>query len=183
MTINPDNEIVEKLVANKLMIEMSRAISESMSQFAAWLLLGFSASFTLILANIATVSNFVETASIKSAVLVFLVSLLVAVVQRWIAASIMSGHKSGDAGAAIDAELNAQGIILNQSTVLSELEKASYYPAKWLIKIQFKKFREGDLTVGGRQQLKMSQIQALLMLVQVLLAAASIAILMFGLKV
>lgn len=161
---------------------MARSVSQSHANFATWLLAGFSAAFTLILVNLDVVSKFVELSSVKFAVLLFLVSLIIAVLQRWISTVLQAGFQSGDEGAKIDAHLNSNGLVVNQEVLLREIEKASFYPAKYFMKIQYDKIRAGDLTVAGRQNAKLAQIQGLLMLSQVIIAVTSIVVLVLGLN-
>lgn len=172
-----------KRVANILLIEMARGASQSLSQFASWLLAGFSAAFTLIILNIESISNFIDLSAFKKAVFIFLLSMILAVLQRWLVSMLDSGFKGGDAGNKIDAAINQANAAVNYEVLLREVENASFYPGKWLVKMQFQKLQKGDLTVAGRQQFKLAQIQGFLMFFQVLFAVWSIFVFVQGIKV
>ena len=162
---------------------MAKAISESHSTFATWLLAGFSAAFTLILANIEEVSKFIETASIKEALFIFLYSMALAVIQKWLNTIIQGAFKGGEEGAKLDAALIQSGVQINPEILLQEIENASWYPAKFLIKRQYNKVRAGDLLVGGRQQFKLAQLQGFLLLTQMGFAIWSLVVLINGIMV
>jgi hypothetical protein len=164
------------------MIGMARAISDSITQLATWLLAGFSAAFALILANLDDVSKFVAIETIKKAVFLFLASLILAVLQRWLSTILQAGFQGGEIGEKLGAELGQNNIEVNIESVLLEVEKATFYPAKFLVIRQYKKVRTGDFTVGGRQQLKLAQVQGLLMLVQVVMAVSSLVVLVMGIN-
>ena len=178
-----NEEEFTKKVANTLMLGMAKGVSESLSKFATWLLAGFSAAFTLILANLDNVTKFIQVNAIKEAVFLFLISLVIAVVQRWIFTIIQAGSLGSDEGMKIDSGLNQAGLAINKEVLLKEIEDASFYPAKYYIKKQYDKIRGGDHTVGGRQQIKLAQIQGFLMLAQVLMAVLSLVVFVNGIKV
>lgn len=172
-----------KQIANKLMIEMARGVNESTSVFATWLLAGFSAAFGLILVNLDGILEFVEVNAVKNAFFLFLVSLLIAVIHKWLSAILQAGFRGGDEGEKVDSVLNQSGLTVNQELLLAEIERACLPPTRFLVKRQYRKLRSGDITVAGRQQLKLAQIQSFLMLGQILMAVLSIFFFIKGIKV
>ena|GEM_PF-4059000 len=175
-------EDVSQLVANRLLTEMARSLSETHSKFSAWLLAGSSAVFGLILANLDSVSKFVAIDVVKCGANLLLLSLIAAVIQRWVFSIVQAGIKGGDSGAQMDQEIRAGNFTFDQEKLFFEIEKASFYPAKWLIRWQYGKLKDGDATVSGRQQLKLAQLQGFCLLLQIFLAVASVAVLVSGLN-
>ncbi|MDL0433147.1 hypothetical protein QPM17_18560 [Marinobacter sp. TBZ242] len=175
-------EDVSHHVANQLMTEMARSLSESHSKFSGWLLAGSSAIFGLILANLDSVSTFVAIDAVKSGTTYLLWSLIVAVVHRWLFSIVQAGIQGGDRGAQMDQQIRAGNYSYNQEVLCSEIENASFYPAKWIIRWQYRRLKNGDITVAGRQHLKLAQIQGFCLLLQILLAVASVAVLVSGLN-
>ncbi|WP_375169655.1 hypothetical protein [Marinobacter sp.] len=175
-------EDVSHQVANQLMTEMARSLSESHSKFSGWLLAGSSAIFGLILANLDSVSKFVAIDAVKTGATYLLSSLIVAVVHRWLFSMVQAGIQGADRGAQIDEQVKVGNYTYNQETLCSEIENASFYPAKWLIRWQYRKLKNGDTTLAGRQHLKLAQIQGFCLLLQIIFAVVSISVLVLGLN-
>lgn len=175
-------EDVSQQVANQLMTEMARSLSESHSKFSGWLLAGSSAIFGLILANLDSVSTFVAIDAVKCGATYLLWSLIVAIVHRWLFSIVHAGIQGADRGAQMDEQVRAGNYTYNQETLCSEIENASFYPAKWVIRWQYKKLRDGGITLAGRQNLKLAQVQGFCLLLQIILAVASVAVLVSGLN-
>ena len=178
-----DKEIATKQATNALLLGIARVLSESHSAYATWLLAGFSAAFTLVLANMDIATKYIETASIKSALYVFLYSIGLAVIQKWINSVIQGGFKGGEEGNKVDIALAQNNMEIDQEFVLKEIEKATWYPARFLIKWQYNKVRQGDLLVVGRQQFKLAQLVGLLLLAQISFALYSLWLIIGGIRV
>jgi hypothetical protein len=176
-------EINSKQIANALMIAMAKSSTETNSSFASWLLAGSSAAFALVLTNIDSLSKFVDASAIKEALFLFLFSVGIAIVQKWLNSIIIAGLKGGEEGAKIDAVISQSGLIVQYELVLKAIEDAAWYPAKYFIRNQYNKLRAGDILAGGRVQLKLAQAHGFLMLAQGAIAIFSLAILISGIKV
>lgn len=86
--------------AKETLLVIARRVGDALPAFTSWLLAGMGAAFTLVLANVDTVSKFVAIANIKFGAIVFLLSLAVAVLATQLAAIIKATLASLD-----DAEL------------------------------------------------------------------------------
>jgi hypothetical protein len=152
--MQPVANIVEKLLAAKMLASAAGHSSSQLSSFSGWLITGFAAGFGLLLANIESISKFVEPRRVGLAILFFLGAVLVHVVQRWLAAitagSIAAGNDAGTASANHNQEIDFK-------VVFAEMERASYRPARWFIRRSFAKVASGDLAGAGRMQFKLAQ--------------------------
>jgi len=167
----------EGILIGKMLGIMAINVTTAQETFSSWLLAGFGAAFALILSNIESVSNFISIDSIRKGVFLFLIALAAGVLQRWIGAGVRAGFFSGSNGESLGKELH-EGI--DFSVVLKEVEKATFYPQRWLVAWSFKKIQDGDYAVSGRILAKMAQIQGWLVIIQAALVIYSIVVLING---
>jgi len=171
-----------KIFAGKLLTVASKNIGESLSSYAGWLLAGFAAALTLILANIKTVSEYIDTANIKYSIYLFLVALFIGVLQRLLLTILSSSIKSGEEGERIGETEGNNGATIDLEIVFQEMLDAAYWPVNKLISPQLEKIKNGDFAVAGRMQYKMAIIGSFLTLIMALLAVTSIVVLVAGIN-
>ncbi len=171
-----------KILAGKLLTVASKNIGESLSSYSGWLLAGFAAALTLIMANIKTVSEYIDTANIKYSIYLFLVALFVGVLQRLLFTILSSSIKSGEEGAKLGEIEDKNGTTIDIEIVFKEMLDAAYWPLNKLISPQLEKIKNGDFAAAGRMQYKMAMIGSFLTLIMALLAVASIVVLVAGLN-
>ena len=176
-------DVAAKQVANLLMLSMAKGSSEISSSFASWLLAGSSTAFMLVLTNIDTLTKYIKAFAIKEALFLFLYSVALAIVQKWISSIINAGIRGAEEGAKLDNAINQTGIAVQYEVIMQAVEDAAWFPAKYFIRKQYKKIRAGDILAGGRQQLKLAQLHSFLMLAQGTIAIISLAYLISGIKV
>ena len=171
-----------KIFAGKLLSAASKNIGESLSSYSAWLLAGFAAALTLILANISTVSEYIDTANIKYSIFLFLIALFIGVLQRLLFTVLSSSIKSGEEGAKLGEIEGENGSTIDFEVVFKEMLEAAYWPANKLISSGIEKAKKGDFAATGRMHYKMAMIGSLLTLIMALLAVASIVVLVIGIN-
>ena len=162
-----------KKVANKLMIEMARGASESISAFSAWLLAGFSVAFGLILVNLEGAMRFVEKDAIREAFFLFLMSVVMAAIQKLLSSILQAGFQGADQAERVGAGLSQSGLTIDKEVLFTEIEKACLPPIRIFVNKKYDKLRNGDVTVAGRYQLKLAQFQGFFMLAQIIMAVLS----------
>lgn len=169
----------EKILVGKLLSLVSQSVTTSLEKFSGWLLAGVGAGFALILSNIDAIREFIYIESIKLAVYIYLAALALGILQRWLAAGIngasLVAKESEDLGR------NAADSV-NFDNVLTEIERATLYPQKWLVRYQFNKVRSGDFAIAGRMQAIMAQVQGFFVLGQGILVIAAIIIMVSDLN-
>jgi hypothetical protein len=65
---------------------------------------------------------------------------------------------------------------------MAEYERGLLPPIRWIARAQMKKALSGDIAAGARMIAKLSQLQALLVVSQSILALVAVAAMVFGLK-
>jgi len=173
------NNVHESILIGKLLSATAYGVTVSLEKFSGWLLAGFGAAFTLILSNIDSISKFITTEDIKNGVVFYLIALAAGVLQRWLASSIQASAMVSKE--AEELGKNAAGQF-DPENIFSEIEKATFYPQKWLVQFQFNKVRNGDFAAPGRMQVTMTQIQGFLVLIQGILVISSIVVIIRGLS-
>lgn len=168
MTTPPqETSRAEAIFLGKVLTMMANRMVTELVAFSSWMILGFSAVLGLMLANLGTVSNFLEPTTIGIVVKLFAVSVLLHVVQRYLAAIVM-------AGAALGKELESTPPNdLNFERFTQKLEEATLWPSRYMVRWSNRKILAGDLAVGGRMHAVMAQVLAWLAFAQAITAIAA----------
>jgi len=134
------------------------------------MILGFGAILGLVLANIDTVSKFVAPDALGLAIKLFLVAVVFNVLQRYMA-SIVS------ASVTLTGEIEAMPVHPNadMAALMGQLEDATLWPTKLMVRWSNRKIATGDFAVGGRLNARLAQAQAWFVFVQ-LIAVVSAAL-------
>jgi len=154
-----------------------------MGSFGTWLLVGVGATYSLVLANLASVQQFVSLGSVRSGLLLLLTAVVLGVLQRWLGAIVGASSAAAEKADKIGRDLADQDINLDFQVLFREMERGTYYPAKWIVKHSFSKVMAGDIAASGRMSASIAQIQSFLVLAQVAVAIAAIATIACGVKV
>ncbi|UYK76877.1 hypothetical protein NG825_00235 [Xanthomonas sacchari] len=176
-------EIHERVTAGRLLSLAAAHVSEHMGSFGTWLLVGVGATYSLVLANLASVQQFVSLWSVRSGLLLLLAAVALGVLQRWLAAIVGASSAAAEKADKIGRDLADQDIDLDFQVLFREMERGTYYPAKWIVKRSYSKVMAGDFAAFGRMSAGIAQVQSYLVLAQVGCALAAIASIAFGVKV
>lgn len=172
-----------KILAGRLLSLSAGRASSSLDQFSGWLLSGFGAAFALLLANIDPVSRHLSIGALRLALLLFLAALVVSMLSRLLATVVGAGASAAAEAEPIGRGLAEAGIEVNFKTVLREAEQATFWPLRLAVASSFKRVEQGDFAAAGRLHAKLTQVLAVLVLVQVIIATISAAVLACGLAV
>lgn len=157
----------ESIYLGKILTMMANRISTELMGFSSWMILGFSAVLGLLLANLDTVSKFLEPTTIGIVVKLFAASVLLHVVQRYMAAIVI-------AGAALGKEMESMphsDIDIHWFT--EKLAAATLWPSRYMVRWSNKKILAGDIAVAGRTHALIAQVLAWLALAQAIVAIAA----------
>jgi len=102
-----------------------------MGSFGTWLLVGVGATYSLVLANLASVQQFVSLGSVRSGLLLLLTAVVLGVLQRWLGAIVGASSAAAEKADKIGRDLD---INLDFQVLFREMERGTYYPAKWIVK-------------------------------------------------
>lgn len=171
--------INEYTAAQKTLLAATRRAGDAMSPFANWLLGGFGAGFALVLANIETVSKFIAVTHIRFGLLVFLGSLGVAVLGTYLSTMVKAGLGAQEDGELLGRTLQTE---FDLSLFIAEYERGLLPPVKWIARAQMNKALRGDVAASARMLAKLSQVHALLVVCQSLLALVALGAMAAGLR-
>ena len=101
---------------------------------------------------------------------------------NYLSAIVKVALAAQDNGDAIGKSIAAQTTELDLSRILDEYRRGLLPPVRWIAESSINKVLQGDIVAGARLIAKLSQVQALLVLAQGLLAIVAVAALAFGLK-
>lgn len=158
----------DSIFAGRVLTAMANRVSSELVAFSSWILLGFGAILGLVLANIQTVSKFVAPESLGFAVKLFLVAVIFNVLQRYMAAIV-------SASVTLAKEVEAMPIHPNadMAAFLGEIEAATLWPMKIMVRWSSRKIAAGDFAVGGRLNARLAQAQAWFVFVQLIVVVAA----------
>jgi hypothetical protein len=155
------------LVAEMLLTSAGNA-SKLVDSFSGWLLAGFGIATTLLLGQYDTMARHVCAHTIRWTLLLFGLSLVFALVEKYMALLIASAFSGAESSRATlsrhsDIDPNKLGYVLDQ------MEKSMYQPGRWFVHRSFEKAKVGDVISGPRKYLRLAQIQGLVMVSQIIL--------------
>ena len=100
----PINELT---AAQKTLIAATRRVGDELPPFSTWLMGGSGAALALVAVNIGTVSKFIEITHIRFGIIVFLLSLAVAVVATYISTIVKAALGAQEDGEALGKEIGS----------------------------------------------------------------------------
>lgn len=171
------------MTAGRLLATAAAQISAHLDSFCSWLLIGVGGAYALVLANLGSVQQLVSPRSLQKSLLLLLIAIVIGVFQRWLAAIVSASAATGEKAEQIGNDLAAQDIELDFKVVSREMERGTYYPAKWMVRRSFNKAMSADFAASGRIASAISQIQSMLAFILVGFVVAAIAVTVFGVKV
>ena len=177
------SETQANILAGQLLVVATQKVSNSFDTFSGWLAAGFGAAFALFIANLKPMSEFVMLGSVRCAASLFLVSTVLAVIDKLLASFIAAGTAAAIEGAAIGKDLVERQIQIDVATFFAETEKALFWPGSWFARRAFAKAQAGDFAGPGRMYTKVAQAQALAVIVQAILCLVAAVIIVCGLTV
>lgn len=177
------SETQANIFAGQLLIVATQKVSSSFDTFSGWLAAGFGAALALFIANLDSISKFASMGSIKCASLLFLVSAVLAVINKLLASFIAAGTTAAIEGAALGKDLAERQVQIDITTLFAETEKALFWPGSWFARRAFAKAQSGDFAGPGRMYTKAAQLQALAVIIQAVLSLAAAVSIVRGLAV
>ena len=172
----------ERMAAQQALLAATRRVSGALPSFSKWLMAGFGAAFTLTVANIEAVSKFIDVSHIRLGLLLFLISLGLAVVSTYLGTIVNAAMAAQEDGEALGQRIIESKQPFSVETFSSEYEQGLFPPIRWIARSSMEKAKRGDIVAGARMIAKISQIQALLILAQGILAVVAAGAMAIGLK-
>jgi hypothetical protein len=176
------NLINEQIAAQQTLLAGARRVSAALPTFSTWLMAGFGAAFTLALVNIETVSKFIEITHIRFGLVLFLVSLVLAVLGTYLGTIVTAALAAHEDGELIGKKISESKQKFDLSMFAREYERGLFPPIRWVAHSAMKKAMHGDVVAGARMIAKLSQLQTLMVVAQGVLAVVAAGALAVGLK-
>lgn len=179
---DPIESIDELTAAQLALLGATRSVSEALPTFSTWLMAGFGAAFALILANIDNVSQFIDIRHIRLAILLFLVSVVVAVFSNYLAVVVKAGLAAQAEGERLVKRLKSNSGPFDIELFSTEYKRGLFPPISWITQAAMERAKRGDTVASARMIAKISQVQVLLVVAQGMLAVVAAGAVAFGMK-
>ena len=153
----------------QVLTAMAECMSAGLSKFSGWVLVGYAGILGALLANLDSASKFLAPGTLSTLSLLFSLVVILNLLQRYSAAVVSS---SAEAGKRVKEQPAPRSTDIDK--FLKELECATLWPARLMVRRTNRKLLEGDLAAGGRLLSKLAQVEAWLVFAQVLVSVASI---------
>jgi hypothetical protein len=180
---NQEPPIDERTAAKKTLIAATRRVGDALPPFSSWLMAGSGAALSLVVAKIETVTKFIYISHIRFGLIVFLVSLGVAILATYLSTLVKAALGAQEDGELLGKEIGATDQKFDVLLYMAEYERGLLPPIRWVARSSMKKAMRGDVVAGARMLAKLSQVHALLVVCQSILSLLAIGALAFGLKV
>jgi hypothetical protein len=177
------SELQARVLAGQLLTLAARKSSSTLDIFSGWLLAGFGAGFALLLANLDSITKFLSLSNLKLGASLFLISAVLAVLEKLIASFVASGAGAGIEGGELGKKLAEDDVEFDRTVLFREIEKALFWPGSRFAKRAFEKAQAGDFAVTSRVFIKASQVQGVVVLGQAALSLAAAMVVVCGLAV
>lgn len=161
----------------QVLMAMAECMSAGLSKFSGWMLVGYAAILAALLANLDSAAKFLAHGTLRKLAVLFSVVVLLNLLQRYSAAVVASSSEVGN-------KVKEQPFPSNMDieAFLAELEAATLWPARLMVRRSNRKLLAGDLAAGGRLLSTFAQIEAWLVFAQVLVSVAATLVLAYGLR-
>lgn len=174
--------IDERMAARDALLSSARNVNQALPTFSTWLMTGFGAAFVLILANIDKVSIFIDIRNIRFAVLVYLLGVVIAIIANYLSVIVKSSIAASADGDLLAKRLKANQEPFKLDIFMTEFERGIFPHNLWVVRRSFEKAKKGDIVAPARLIAKISQVQALLVVAQGLLAVLAASAIACGMK-
>jgi hypothetical protein len=165
------------------LVAAASKVNEALSSFSGWLMAGIGAAFSLLLANVEKVSEFILASHIRYALLLLLVCLVISVFAKLLSALVSSALGSHEAGEVLAKEIASSGQIFDVNLYITEFERGLFPYQRWMARKTLDKAKAGDSVASARLIAKLSQVQAMLVLLEASLVIVAAGTLVCGLKI
>jgi hypothetical protein len=148
----------------RVLMAMAECTSSGLSKFSGWMLVGYAGILGALLANLDSSSKFLAADTLSRLAILFSGAVFLNLLQRYSAAVVSSSAEVGK-------KVREQPIPQNIDIVvfLAELEHATLWPARLMVRRSNRKLLAGDLAAGGRLLSMFAQVEAWLVLHKFLL--------------
>ena len=164
----------EQVLVNTILSEINGKASSILDSFSGWLLGGFGAASALFVSKYDSIVKHLNPSEIQEFLFLFLWSLGVGIIQKFLSMIITAHSQGAAAGRDIGEKYAEKSIMLDFEIILSHMEKSIFPGARWFVKRSFRKLKNGDLVSNTQKQTRLLQVQGFLCLIQAVLVLIAI---------
>ena len=124
--------INERIAAQRTLLAATRRVGDALPPFSTWLLGGFGAAFALVLVNVDTVSKFISITHIRFGLLLYLGSLVIAVMTTYLSTIVKAGLGAQEDGEQLGKEIVALSGKFDLQLYMEEYERGLLPPIRWI---------------------------------------------------
>ena len=167
----------ESIYLGRVFLTMGARISAGLATFSGWMLIAFAAILGALLANLDAATKILAPNALSTVAGLFAFVILLHLLQRYSAAIVASSAAAGK-----EIEEHPVPDSMPVEVMLEHMEKATLWPARYLVRRSNRKLLQGHLAAGGRLMLTLAQVEAWLAFVQLLIVIAAIWVLASALR-
>lgn len=167
----------DSVYIGQVLMTMAECTSAGLSKFSSWMLVGYAALLGALLANLDSAAKFLASGTLSRLALLFSFVVLLNLLQRY-SANVVSA--SAEVGNKVKTEPVPEDMDI--VVFMRELEHATLWPARIMVRRSNSKILAGDLASGGRLLSTFAQVEAWLVFAQVLVSVAATVVLACGLR-
>lgn len=171
----------DKVFANSLLTLGAGKSSAALDNFSGWLLAGFGAVLALLLSNLDSVAPYLPISTVRLAAFIFIIAAAFGVAEKYLAALLSGAVEASLVSSELGEKMADRDIDLDFAFIFAETERASFPPARWIVRRMLRKVREGDLVASGRFFSRCSQVQGVLVLCEAILIILATCLIVSGL--
>ena len=164
----------EQIFVSTLLHEMNGKASTILDIFSGWMIGGFAATAALLVSQFDSVAKHLDPHVIHGFLIIFLWSLVLVILQKFIAVLVASASQGASVGREAGEKTKDIPTPLNIEIVLAELKNSIFPPMRWFVGRSYSKLMKGDLVSCAQNLTRIAQIQGLLCLVQVVLVLVAV---------
>jgi len=145
METKPSFNVNDSAYIGQVLMVMAECTSAGLSKFSGWMLVGFAAILGALLANLDSAAKLLASDTLSRIAILFSVAVFLSLLQRYSAAVVSSSTE-------VAKKVREEPIPENINIVmfLEQLERATLWPARLMVRRSNRKILAGDLAAGGR---------------------------------
>lgn len=156
----------------------TKIVMKALTNFSGWLMIGFGSAFSLLFANLDAVLKFVPLSSFRWGVIFLLASLAIGIFCRVFGAQIQASNEASAEMEKALKDLDTSQINLGEYS--KQFQETLFFWNRWFAKKNIAKVASGDYSAGQKLLARMSQLYALSVISQGILAICACGSILFG---
>jgi hypothetical protein len=168
---------IEQKLARLMLETTARSVSASLTEYQKWLVAGIAAAIGLLLPKLHELARLIGDGRTVWVIALLCLAITMAVFSLLLAAQVAAGTTTAtELQKALEAMLQTSVDAVDIEVVFTEARRGLWWPALWGFDYGRRATERGDHVASGRLVARLSQIQAYLVIGQVLLMLVSVLV-------